>query len=335
MSASSSASLVDAILGNSALLVNKYLADGVDPNANLRMDLARFLDKPRHRHDERPPSALHLAVINCYHHSRTVRSLFEGSKKQALDIVQALLQYGADPATVTNQSLNLSETNRPGFMIPFPPGALPQTASGLALYLKRRPDNVYEEETHAMLDRVISMLESATPSLHLPPPPFALEQAGGPPDQKRARTVIPDSARPEKKRDRIAQLEKFDKGFEQINNRLESLQTRFDQLEERERQREQHRQQQLQQQHLQMSQMLQQQHLQMKQMLQQLLTTTFHHPSGATPQSATTVTNLVTPAAAAATIRHESPSTVQPHRKRHCTEEMMSADTTTATPEAP
>jgi hypothetical protein len=329
MSASSSASLVDAILGNSALLVNKYLADGVDPNANLRMDLARFLDKPRHRHDERPPSALHLAVINCYHHSRTVRSLFEGSKKQALDIVQALLQYGADPATVTNQSLNLSETNRPGFMIPFPPGMPPENAFGLALSLKRRPHRCYEEETYAMLDRVIAMLES-------PPPPFALEQAGGPPDQKRARTVIPDSARPEK-RDRIAQLEKFDKGYEQINNHIErsitgamnrlneTIQARFDQLEERERQREQHRERQL-----------QQQHQQMKQMLQQLLTTTFHHSSGAIAQSATATTNLVTPAAAAATIRHESPSTVQPHRKRRCTAEMMmSADTTTATPEAP
>ena len=144
-------------------MVTKYLNAGVDPNEDL-LSVIPLLDDAKAAGDDdvkatlgrsrsgKPPTMLHVAVINCYHRSR------EDNGQTALKILSSLLKHGADPSAVAT---NLVLTNIQGYRSKRFSFA-DRTASGLALFLKKFPWSVYEDETANMLEQVIEIIEGTT-----------------------------------------------------------------------------------------------------------------------------------------------------------------------------
>lgn len=162
--------LIEAILSNSNTMVEKYLDAGVDPNADLSSDIPLTdhagakeckLALSTKQQSGHFPTALHIAVINCYHNFAKGRS---NRHQEARLIIHTLLKYGADPSVTTT---NLVLVNIAGYRFKSFK-SLNKTPSGLALFLKQFPDSVYGEETESVLDQAIETLEYATKTLQPP-----------------------------------------------------------------------------------------------------------------------------------------------------------------------
>lgn len=160
--------LHNAILSNSAALVEKYLEAGVDPNLDLApvvpaLASLKYTDsdgketipkevKVANAYSSRhsAPCALHLAVINAYHS-------YDGAdtRSGAYKILLSLLKCGANPL---QKAQNMCLCNIEGYL--YNHVQEPVTPCDLAVFLKQFLSSVFRVQHAQVLDKVIEILSS-------------------------------------------------------------------------------------------------------------------------------------------------------------------------------
>lgn len=161
--------LCDAILGNSACLVEHCLTDEKkDPNARPKLSL--FCDVPKDassghvdeterilgESEDYTCAPLHVAVVNAYHHGR-MDGIASKQRVAALHILDLLLKAGADLSATCNKVLfcNVGDLNISS------PGA-PLDPISLALSLKKvKTSSIHADERVDMMDEVMGRLVAA------------------------------------------------------------------------------------------------------------------------------------------------------------------------------
>ena len=168
MTMAESLDLCDAILGNSACLVEHCLsAENKNPNA--RPKLILFSDVPKTadgkveeterilgESDDYTCSPVHVAIVNAYHHGR-MDGIASRQRSGALMILDLLLDAGADVSATCNQVLfcNVGDLNISS------PGA-PLDPIALTLSLKKvKTSSIHADERVDMMDEVLMRLVKA------------------------------------------------------------------------------------------------------------------------------------------------------------------------------
>jgi hypothetical protein len=173
---SDSLDLCDAILGNSACLVDHCLTIE-HKNPNYRPKLALFDDIPKSDDglvDETERilgetidytcAPLHVAIVNCYHHGR-MDGIAQKQRENSLRILDLLLEAGADASATCNQVLfcNVGDLNISS------PGA-PLDTIALTLSLKKvKQSSIHADERMYMMDEVMERLVKARMAQRRPP----------------------------------------------------------------------------------------------------------------------------------------------------------------------
>lgn len=165
---SDSLDLCDAILGNSACLVEHCLKED-NKNPSARPKLSLFSDVPKDaaghvdeterilgESDDYSCAPIHVAVVNAYHHGR-MDGIACKQRVGALKILDLLLDAGADTSATCNKVLfcNIGDLNISS------PGA-PLDAISLALSLKKvKTSSIHADERVDMMDEVMGRLVAA------------------------------------------------------------------------------------------------------------------------------------------------------------------------------
>lgn len=168
--------LCDAILGNSACLV-EFCLTTEHKNPNYRPKLALFdevMKSPEGLVDESERilgethdyvcAPLHVAVVNCYHHGR-MDGIAQRQRGGALKILDLLLAAGADAGATCNRVLfcNVGDLNISS------PGA-PLDPIALTLSLKKvKQSSIHADECMDMMDEVMERLVVARALQRRPP----------------------------------------------------------------------------------------------------------------------------------------------------------------------
>lgn len=187
MSSPSSKDVHDAIMTNSRSLVVSYLEQGIDVKANLARALPRLDDV--YTHDEETEektmdktcfvarrnsgsfivTAVHLAVINCYHQADNGTQAVQKAEK----ILQAVLNRGSDVTCGTQGIVLCNFGNWNHHSIE--EGTTPLN---LAIYLKQNLQYLKGSEQTSMMDTVIEVLMKASKQAgHLKPPTCAVPKS--------------------------------------------------------------------------------------------------------------------------------------------------------------
>ena len=160
--------LCDAILGNSACLVELCLKEeNKDPNGRPKLSLLEDVPKDADGKVEDTErilgenadfmcSPIHVAVVNAYHHGR-MDGIASKQRAGALKIIDLLLEAGADVSTSCNNVLfcNVGDLNISS------PGA-PLDPISLTLSLKKvKTSSIHADERVDMMDEVLVRLVAA------------------------------------------------------------------------------------------------------------------------------------------------------------------------------
>ena len=160
--------LCDAILGNSACLVEHCLKEE-NRNPSARPKLSLFNDVPKDaagnvdeterilgESEDYTCAPLHVAVVNAYHHGR-LDGIASKQRAGALKILDLLLNAGADISATCNKVLfcNVGDLNISS------PGA-PLDPISLTLSLKKvKTSSIHADERVDMMDEVLGRLVAA------------------------------------------------------------------------------------------------------------------------------------------------------------------------------
>lgn len=168
MTMTESLDLCDAILGNSACLVELCLKEeNKDPNGRPKLSLLEDVPKDADGKVEDTERILgenadfmcapiHVAVVNAYHHGR-MDGIASKQRAGALKIIDLLLEAGADVSTSCNNVLfcNVGDLNISS------PGA-PLDPISLTLSLKKvKTSSIHADERVDMMDEVLVRLVAA------------------------------------------------------------------------------------------------------------------------------------------------------------------------------